>query len=331
MTKKNFAASTTLAVGFTTFFTWSCTTTQAPVRKVAEPVPIKIVEATQTPSTDTLPITTSVHVKAAHEEVEKQLSKLRNEKYEESSDGPTIALKPTPIDKYTNHQSKNLTSTSKTASTSASAFISAHSAHEKIIGVEPAKALGWLKNGNTRFVKQRLRADGQSSADIKRLSTEQHPHTVVIACSDSRVPPEILFDQKLGELFVIRTAGESLDATGIGSVEYALSKLGTRHVLVLGHTHCDTVQAACNTLNSGVIESENLNTLIRTIHPRLSSLQGQTIFSKGYAKEAWMNARGAAVDLVNLSPLIHKLLESRKIAISTAVYDIETGMVDFNK
>src|SRR4051812_34563258 len=76
--------------------------------------------------------------------------------------------------------------------------------------VSADKSLSWLENGNTRYTSHKLRKDGQSSEDVKRLSTGQKPHAIVLSCSDSRVPPEIIFDQKLGELFVVRTAGESL-------------------------------------------------------------------------------------------------------------------------
>jgi carbonic anhydrase len=195
-------------------------------------------------------------------------------------------------------------------------------------GLEPSVALGWLKNGNTRFLKKRFRTDGQSSNDVKRLSKAQHPHTVVIACSDSRVPPEILFDQKLGEIFVIRTAGEALDSMSVASLEYALSHLGTRHVLVLGHTHCGAVKAACATLESGDAGSESLNALVRDIHPRLQDFRGKPN-SPGFVNEVWANTKGVAEDLAKRSGIVAFMLKNKKIQITTAVYDIEKGSVEF--
>ena len=100
------------------------------------------------------------------------------------------------------------------------------------------KVLGWLKNGNTRFVKRKLRKDGQGAADRARLASGQHPHSTVFACSDSRMPPELIFDQKLGEIFVIRTDNLSVDSAVIESLENASIKIGTPLVLVLSNGTC---------------------------------------------------------------------------------------------
>lgn len=287
--------------------TLSCATKPAPQRNADSP--IKIVEAAPLKSTDLNQVPSSANVQAAHEEVEKQLSKLSKKTEDQSSDEPTIVMKPAAAEASNSH--------------------SAH--HGEVSGVDPEKALSWLKNGNMRFFKNRLRKDGQSAADIKRLSSGQKPHTIVLSCSDSRVPPEILFDQKLGEIFVVRTAGESLDDMGIGSIEYALSHLGARHVLVLGHTHCGAVKAACATLTGGDAGSSSLNALVKDMHPRLQEFKGKTEFSKGYADETWAGARGAALELANKSQIVHNLLKDKKIMISTGVYDIENGKVEFNK
>ncbi|MNK22806.1 Carbonic anhydrase 2 [compost metagenome] len=109
--------------------------------------------------------------------------------------------------------------------------------HERMTGPVPAmKSLGWLKNGNTRFVKGRLRADGISSRDRLRLLAGQKPHAVIFASSDSRIPPEVIFDQKLGEVFVVRTLGLSLGGNVISSIEYAVQDLGANLVVVIGHS-----------------------------------------------------------------------------------------------
>lgn len=303
---KNHLSSALISVSL--LLTLACATKPAPQRNAD--APIKVVEAPALKTADLTQVSTSANVKAAHEEVEKQLAKLQNKK-EEHSDEPTIVLKPAPG--------------------AGSAATAATHHHEEVVGVDPEKALGWLKNGNIRFVKQRLRKDGQAPADVKRLSTGQKPHTIVLSCSDSRVPPEILFDQKLGEIFVIRTAGESLDHMGIGSIEYALSHLGTRHVLVLGHTHCGAVKAACGTIQGGDAGSESLNALVQDLHPRLQDFKDTKTFSKGYVDESWATARGAALELANKSKIVHKMLQDKKIMVSTAVYDLETGKVEFNK
>lgn len=106
--------------------------------------------------------------------------------------------------------------------------------------VAAEKSLGWLKNGNTRFIKGKFRADGASAKDRMRLVAGQKPHAVVLTCSDSRVPPEVIFDQKLGEIFVIRTVDLSAAADVVTSTEYAVGELGSNLVVVMGHESCGT-------------------------------------------------------------------------------------------
>lgn len=105
------------------------------------------------------------------------------------------------------------------------------------VGSVPAeKALGWLKNGNTRFVRGRFRADGAAGKDRLRLLQGQKPHAVVFSSSDSRVAPEVVFDQKLGEIFVVRTLGLSTGGNVVSSLEYAVQDLGSNLIVIMGHT-----------------------------------------------------------------------------------------------
>lgn len=200
--------------------------------------------------------------------------------------------------------------------------------HAAVAGVEPEQALGWLKNGNKRFLTNRLRRDGQSKADILKLANGQHPHTMVLSCSDSRVPPEVVFDQRLGELFVVRTAGEALDANAIGSLEYAIEHLGARNLLVMGHTSCGAVKAALDTLKGGDAGSPSLNKLVADLHPRLSEFKGKEK-SKNVEMETWANAKGVAKDLLKRSPILSKAVQEGKVKISTSVYYLENGHVQF--
>jgi carbonic anhydrase len=103
------------------------------------------------------------------------------------------------------------------------------------------KALQWLKNGNRRFVKKWFRKDGKGAKDRAAIAKGQHPHSAVLGCADSRLPPEIIFDQALGELFTVRTAAPSLDAGVVSSLEFAALHLGTRLLVVLGSPACDGV------------------------------------------------------------------------------------------
>lgn len=142
--------------------------------------------------------------------------------------------------------------------------------HKRESGPVSAEAsLSILKQGNKRFLKGNVRKDGIDSATIKKLSEGQKPHAIVLSCSDSRVPPEIIFDQKLGEVFVVRTAGQSLDSMAIASIEYAVAHLGSNLILVMGHESCGAVKAALSTLNGGDAGSPSLNKLVGDLHPRL--------------------------------------------------------------
>lgn len=108
-------------------------------------------------------------------------------------------------------------------------------------GVPGQKALGWLKNGNSRFLKGFVRKDGQSLKDIQKISKQQVPHSLIVACSDSRMPPEILFDQKLGEVYVIRTPAVQADAATVANIETALLSLDLHLLVILGHNSCGAV------------------------------------------------------------------------------------------
>ncbi len=200
--------------------------------------------------------------------------------------------------------------------------------HKAPVGVSAEKALGWLKNGNKRFLKKGWRKDGASKADITRLAKGQSPHTIVLSCSDSRVPPEIVFDQKLGEIFVVRTAGEVLEPGSIASIEYAVAHLGTNLILVMGHTSCGAVGAALDTLNGADAGSSNLNTLVDLIHPYLQKFQGKKR-SSDLSPESWANTKGAADYLVSKSMIVRDKVNSGELQIQTALYNLKTGAVDF--
>lgn len=207
--------------------------------------------------------------------------------------------------------------------------VAAPAAHaEKTEGVPAEKALTFLKNGNLRFQKGHFRKDGASKADIARLASGQHPHTIVLSCSDSRVPPEVLFDQKLGEIFVVRTAGEAIEPTSIASIEYAVEHLGAKNILVMGHTQCGAVKAALSTLGGKDAGSANLNKLVADLHPRLQSFADKKP-SENYSAEGWANTKGVAKDLLARSEVLAKAVKSGEVKISSALYNLHSGVVDF--
>ncbi len=205
----------------------------------------------------------------------------------------------------------------------------ASSHHAKTDAVDAEKALGWLKNGNRRFTKGFLRADGLKSSDRQRLTKGQHPHSIIISCSDSRVPPEIVFDQRLGEVFIIRTAGQALDLNAIASVEYAVEHLGTKLIVVMGHESCGAVAAALDTLGGKDAGSPALNALVRDIQPRVNEFASKPR-SKNIEDESWANVRGVAQDLVERSSILRDKVMSGELQVHQALYHLGSGQVDFS-
>ncbi len=195
-------------------------------------------------------------------------------------------------------------------------------------GVEASTAFRWLKNGNVRFMRGTLRNDGQSKQDRQRLVAGQKPHTIVLSCSDSRVPPEVLFDQKLGEIFVVRTAGEALDNTAIASIEYAIEHLGAHLLVVMGHESCGAVKAAFSTLSGGDAGSPSLNALVKDIHPRIRKYLGREPSDK-LLTESKANAVGVARDLAARSKIVSEKIESNHLQMETAIYHLASGWVEF--
>ena len=201
--------------------------------------------------------------------------------------------------------------------------------HKREIGPISAEvALRYLINGNKRFTQKTLRKDGISKRDIASLSSGQKPHAIVLSCSDSRVPPEIVFDQKLGEIFVVRTAGQTLDSSAIASIEYAVSHLGSNLIVVMGHESCGAVKAALATLNGGDAGSPNLNKLVGDIHPRLARFS-RVPASTGVIAESWSNVEGVANDLAARSEIIQKAMESGELKIEKALYHLSNGEVEW--
>src|SRR2546430_7064831 len=123
-------------------------------------------------------------------------------------------------------------------------------AHPEQPAVAPAEAISKLKEGNGRYTSGNLQHPGQTTERRAELTKSQHPFAVIVSCSDSRVPPEIVFDQGLGDLFVLRVAGHVIDNHSLGSIEYAVDHLAVRLIVVLGHQSCGAVKAAKETITA---------------------------------------------------------------------------------
>ncbi len=202
--------------------------------------------------------------------------------------------------------------------------------HASPRGPEAAKVLGWLKNGNKRFTKQTQRRDGRSAQDRERLTTGQKPHAIVLSCSDSRVPPELVFDQALGEIFVIRSAGASVDDTTLASLEYAVEHLGPTLLVVMGHTSCGAVRAAVETKAGETAGSPHLDRLLANIRQGIPTRSPAAEHSKDFAFEGKAHTQHIASDLVKRSSILKVRVEKGDLRIQPALYDLRSGVVHFD-
>jgi len=187
--------------------------------------------------------------------------------------------------------------------------------------LDPQEVWEELMRGNGRFVAGKPQPRALVSLRHE-LSRGQHPRAIVLGCSDSRVSPELVFDQTLGELFVVRTAGNIADAVARGSIEYAVDHLHAQLLVVLGHEKCGAVAAAAS---GEKMPTLNLEAIVRKISPALLPLQasGDRLVSLGV--EA--NVRQSARDVVELSPMLRLKLEAKRLGLVKAVYRLETGEV----
>lgn len=199
--------------------------------------------------------------------------------------------------------------------------------------LKASEALQRLREGNARFVAGESLRDKMSGESRRRQLTEQQtPFAVILGCSDSRVPVEIVFDQGLGDLFVIRVAGNIIAPSLVGSVEFAAEKFGTRLVIVLGHSQCGAVQATLQELQRPRQQSPNLLSIVERVRPAIEEL---TLTDLRNDPEALMchavraNIRASASHLRHGSALIERLIENDGLLVVGAEYSLETGTVDF--
>lgn len=195
-------------------------------------------------------------------------------------------------------------------------------------------ALKRLQEGNRRFVSE-IRSDSVLTGQTRRreLVSGQRPFAIILGCSDSRVPAEIIFDQGLGDLFVIRVAGNIVAPSHIGSVEFAAERFGTRLVVVLGHTMCGAVLATLEELTQpGENQSPNLRAIVDYIRPAVAELMETEIRQD---KEALVyhavraNIRTSANHLRHGSKILEQLIVESGLMVVGAEYSLETGEVDF--
>jgi carbonic anhydrase len=192
----------------------------------------------------------------------------------------------------------------------------------------PQDALRRLREGNLRFVEGRVRHGDESRTWRDALVAEQHPFAVLLGCSDSRVPFELVFDQGFGDLFVIRVAGNVVSTDVIGSIAYAVAHLHTHLLVVMGHEGCGAVTAALRPQANAPPEPENIETLINMISPNLRGLPPNLEGPARLSAAVEANVRGSVSELAEL-PMGRRLLESQEVMLVGAVYDLSTGRVRF--
>lgn len=204
-----------------------------------------------------------------------------------------------------------------------------HGKKEK--GTTPEKAMSYLKKGNARYLAGDVRNDGQDEKVRTKQKDGQKPHTIVISCADSRVPPELVFDQKLGEIFVIRVAGQALDHSVLASAEYAVEHLNVRNIFVMGHTSCGAVKAALGTKEGQSAGSDHLDSLVADIRPRVKidrSPASQP--APDVAVESAANAEKIASEIPNRSKILKDAVEKEHVKIHWGLYHLDSGVVDFH-
>jgi carbonic anhydrase len=195
-------------------------------------------------------------------------------------------------------------------------------------------ALERLREGNQRFVAGVRSLDTLTSQTRRsEFVTGQKPFAVILGCSDSRVPVELVFDQGLGDLFVIRVAGNIVAASQVGSVEFAAAQFGTPLVVVLGHTRCGAVQATLDELQRpSENQSRNLRSIVDRIRPAVEGLLATELShdSEALARQAVRaNVRVSANVLRHGSPILEELIEGNRLRVVGAEYALETGQVEF--
>lgn len=195
-------------------------------------------------------------------------------------------------------------------------------------------ALELLQEGNRRFTSDTSSRDGFSSR-LRRIETAsgQQPFAAILGCSDSRVPVEIVFDQGLGDLFVIRVAGNIVAPSQIGSVEFAAEEFGTRLVVVLGHTQCGAIRTTLEQLQRPKEnQSHNLHSIVDLIRPSVEGLLATPLRHDldALAREAVRaNIRASVKHLHHGSDVIEQLIQKAGLMVVGAEYSLETGVVDF--
>ena len=198
--------------------------------------------------------------------------------------------------------------------------------------ISAAQALSSLREGNSRFASGRSNSLAGLNARRAELAASQEPFAIVLGCSDSRVPAELVFDQGLGDLFVIRVAGNIVAPSQVGSVEFAAARFHTRLVVVLGHSRCGAILATLESLQrpAALGDSRNLRSIVDRVRPSVQPLLETPLANDALVDHAVRaNIRASADHLRHGSQLLEQLIQDEGLRVVGAEYSLETGIVDF--
>jgi carbonic anhydrase len=199
--------------------------------------------------------------------------------------------------------------------------------------VSALQALDRLRDGNRRFASNEQADADRTNARPAEVAGRQEPFAIILGCSDSRVPAEIIFDQGLGDLFVIRVAGNIVAPSQIGSVEFAATSFGTRLVVVLGHSQCGAIEETMRQLQEPrENRSRNLRSIVDFVRPSVESLLDQGLGDDPeavIAQAVRANIRASAEHMRHGSRILEELERDEGLVIVGAEYSLETGLVDF--
>jgi carbonic anhydrase len=202
--------------------------------------------------------------------------------------------------------------------------------------ITPDLALASLVHGNERFASGNMQPEHRGVARRRALASEQHPHSVILSCSDSRVPPELVFDQGLGDLFTIRVAGNVLGSAQVASIEYAVEHLGAKLVVVMGHESCGAVKAAIDHKAAGKKAksgSQDLEWLVTSIEPNIGTGRQlasiSTYLDSKLRAPVMANVDAVSEQLLLRSRIISSAVAKGELKLVRGIYSMESGKVDF--
>ena len=194
-------------------------------------------------------------------------------------------------------------------------------AHSDQPAVAPAEGISKLKEGNGRYTSGNLQHPGQTTERRAELAKSQHPFAIIVSCSDSRVPPEIVFDQGLGDLFVVRVAGNVIDDHSQGSIEYAVDHLAVRLIVVLGHQSCGAVKAAKETIAAKTKATAHIQSLITAIQPAVEATVNGDLETTVKA-----NVKDVVQALRSSTPLLKPKVDSGELRVLGPYYSLNTAL-----